>query len=316
LIQQRLIYLIAVFGSKTSKMLPLILFAISRSPYFMSSLFRSVVLSCLFLASSAAFSQSCTFRTLAVPTEGVSNASGINDGGAIVGNFFENARSVGYLMFRDRFTTFRFPGADETNPHDINNRAQIVGDYLEVNHVQHGFIAHAGGFKAIDVPGQPRTVALGINDRGDVVGLSTGPAGDNGFLLHNGKFTVVRVPGSIATEAWSINNRGDIAGHYQTNTGSVHGFTLKNGVYATVDFPGSFATEIHKINDKGEMVGDYQSQDASFHGFSFDKGRFRTIDNPANAPVTLIFGVNNHDEIVGGGNSPNQSLVGNCKKVF
>jgi len=132
---------------------------------------RTNLLFAFYLISSAAFSQSCTFRTVPVPTQGVSNATGINDGGAIVGNFFVNARSEGFLLYRGKFTTFKFPGSDETTPHDINNHAQIVGDYLEANHAQHGFIVHSGGFTAINVPGQPRTVAMGVNDLGDVVGL-------------------------------------------------------------------------------------------------------------------------------------------------
>jgi len=280
------------------------------------NLVGSVLLLSLFLISNAAFSQSCTFRTVPVPTQGVSNATGINDIGAIVGNFFVNARSEGFLLFRGKFTTFKFPGSDETTPHDINNHAQIVGDYLEANHAQHGFIAHSGGFAAINVPGQPRTVAMGINDLGDVVGLSSGPAGSNGFLLHKGHFTVIRVPNSVFTEAWSINNFSAIVGRYQDTTGTVHGFRFKNGVYTTVNFPGSFATELHKINAEGDMVGNYQTQDARFHGFSLDKGKFRTIDNPKNTEITLILGLNNRDQIVGGGSSPGQSFEGNCSNVF
>jgi uncharacterized membrane protein len=280
------------------------------------NLIGRVLLLSLFLMSNAAFSQSCIFHTVPVPTQGVSNATGINDVGAIVGNFFVNARSEGFLFYRGKFTTFKFPGSDETTPHDINNRAQIVGDYLEANHAQHGFIAHSGGFRTIDVPGQPRTVALGINDRGDIVGLTTGPAGDNGFLLHDGQFTVIRFPGSIATEAWGINNHDEIVRLYHDNTGRVHGFTFKKGAYTTVDFPGSFATELHKINAEGDMVGNYQTQDARFHGFSLDKGKFRTIDNPKNTEITLILGLNNRDQIVGGGSSPGQLFEGNCAKVF
>jgi probable HAF family extracellular repeat protein len=277
---------------------------------------RTNLLFAFCLISSAAFSQSCTFRTVPVPTQGVSNATGINDAGAIVGNFFVNARSEGFLLYRGKFTTFKFPGSDETTPHDINNHAQIVGDYLEANHVQHGFIVHSGGFTAINVPGQPRTVAVGVNDLGDVVGLSSGPAGSNGFLLHKGQFTVIRVPNSVSTEAWGINNSGEIVGRYQDTTGTVHGFRFKNGAYTTVNFPGSFATEIHKISAAGDVVGNYQTQDARFHGFSLDKGKFRTIDNPKNTEITLILGLNNRDQIVGGGSSPGQSFEGNCSNVF
>jgi hypothetical protein len=127
---------------------------------------------------------------------------------------------------------------------------------------------------------------------------------------------VIRFPGSIATEAWGINNHDEIVRLYHDNTGRVHGFTFKKGAYTTVDFPGSFATELHKINAEGDMVGNYQTQDARFHGFSLDKGKFRTIDNPKNTEITLILGLNNRDQIVGGGSSPGQLFEGNCEGVL
>lgn len=274
------------------------------------------VLFCLSLIPTAAFSQTCSFKTLPVPTPGVSEASGINDAGAIVGNFFQDGRSIGYLLFRGKFTLFRFPGSRETTPHDINNRAQIVGDYLDKIGAQHGFVVHSGGFQSIDVPGQPRTLALGINDLGDIVGLSNGLSGDNGFLLHRGHFTTISVPGARETEAWDINNHGEIVGSFQDNSGHIHGFRLKNGVYTTVDFPGAFHTQIRRINEEGEVVGNYTLPNDRVHGFSLDKGRFKTIDNPTTTPETLIFGLNNLDQIVGGGDSPNQSFFANCQKVF
>ena len=284
--------------------------------YLVSVLRKTTTLICFFLLSTAAFGQTCSFRTLPVPTPGVSTASGINDVGAIVGSFFQDVRAIGFLLFRGKFTLFRFPGSLETTPHDINNRSQIVGDFIDRTGAQHGFVVHSGGFKQIDVPGQPRTLALGINDLGDIVGLSNGLQGDNGFLLHKGKFITVSVPGARETEAWSINNHGEIVGSFQDNTGAEHGFRLKNGVFTIVNFPGAFSTEIRRINEEGEVIGRYETEQAQFHGFSLDKGQFKTIDDPVITPETIILGLNNRDQIVGGGDSPNQAFFADCHKVF
>ena len=69
-------------------------------------------------------------------------------------------------------------------------------------------------FIPIDVPGATDTQALGINDRGQIVGSFS----DGAFLLDNGHFTILPdvflspgVRGHLLTAA-DINNRGEIVG--------------------------------------------------------------------------------------------------------
>jgi hypothetical protein len=63
----------------------------------------------------------------------------------------------------------------------LNNRGQIVGYTaadLELNDA-HGFVLPegvGGRSRRIDFPGAPRTVAFGINDRGQIVGAYERPA--------------------------------------------------------------------------------------------------------------------------------------------
>jgi uncharacterized membrane protein len=102
-------------------------------------------------------------------------------------------------------------------------------------------------FTTIDIPGGTSTVALDINDVGDIVGrfcLTTPcqPGGPNvhGFLLSDGEFTTIDVPGANGTNAWKINARGDIVGGYTDADGRQHVFLLpghKRGLI-TVDVPG------------------------------------------------------------------------------
>ena len=81
--------------------------------------------------------------------------------------------------------------------------------------------APAPTFTTIDVPGATGTVALGINNRGQIVG----EIGSHGFLLDRGTFTTIDVPGATFTGAFGINDRGQIVGDYQAG-GTVHGFLL------------------------------------------------------------------------------------------
>jgi uncharacterized membrane protein len=66
----------------------------------------------------------------------------------------------------------------------INARGQIMGDYEDARGGCHGYLLDNGRFTTIDVPGEP-TQALGLNDRGQVVGGTINLAAGrlSGFLL-------------------------------------------------------------------------------------------------------------------------------------
>ena len=82
-------------------------------------------------------------------------------------------------------------------------------------------------FTAIDFPGAAETEVLGINPKGDIVGVYS--IGDvlHGFLLSGGTFSTIDVPfpGTTVTRAAGINPKGDIVGIYRS-AGVQHGFLL------------------------------------------------------------------------------------------
>jgi len=83
-----------------------------------------------------------------------------------------------------------------------------------------GFLLERGRYTTIEVPGATgETSALGINNRGQIVGAtSTGPGQEpHGFLLRGGAggpFTPIDVPGAPGTSATGINDAGVIVGVY------------------------------------------------------------------------------------------------------
>jgi probable HAF family extracellular repeat protein len=68
------------------------------------------------------------------------------------------------------------------------------------------------------LPGGTISVALGINDRGQVVGESTDASGNfRAFLYEHGVMTDLgMLPGGNSSVATAINNRGEIAGYSGT----------------------------------------------------------------------------------------------------
>ena len=285
-----------------------------------------LVVLCSFLSSPPAFSQdgspngTCSFQTLHLPgnAAGFDSVEAINDIGAIVGNVADanEQLSHGFLLFNGKFTPFKFPGSLLTEAHDINNHAQIVGQYTDRFDHLHGFLVHSGGFQTIDVPGTSDTVVEGINDFGDMVGFFVDKANlgfITSFLRHKGKFTKFSFPGADpgTTAAMSINNSGIIVGSYEIKSDH-HGFMVKNGHFSSIDFPGAEETQVFKISSDGDIVGTYTPPSDVFNGFSFANGKFRTINQP-NTSFNAVRGVNSHDQIVGLNQMPYKA---SCQNVF
>jgi uncharacterized membrane protein len=68
-------------------------------------------------------------------------------------------------------------------------------------------------FQSIDVPNSGVTVATGVNNRGQIVGLFRDASGTHGLLLSKGEFATIDViPGASDTEAYGMNDKGTSLG--------------------------------------------------------------------------------------------------------
>ena len=217
---------------------------------------------------------------------------------------------------------FGFTGVDATVLTGINNQHQVVG-FLTVGNALISFIISnfdpiAGNLGTADqvlVPGSLLTVATGVNDAGNVVGIYLdGQGQEHGFLLQIGAYTTIDFPGAVATEANGINNHGDIVGDYTDSAGLVHGFTLMNGRFQDVDAP--FATaglSVRGINDSRVVVGEYTARGtAGLASFSGPLGNLQPFNFPQVSPLDVADfpapfassanALNNSREIAGGVN--------------
>src|SRR3954447_11281998 len=133
-------------------------------------------------AGSPANAANFSFAPIDVPGAFETQAHGINDAGQIVGWFFDDTGTHGFLNTGGSFTPIDVPGASLTAVEGINDAGQIVGQFFDSTG-QHGFLDTGGSFTQIDVPGAFSTFAQDINDAGQIVGTfqdSTGPI--HGFL--------------------------------------------------------------------------------------------------------------------------------------
>jgi uncharacterized membrane protein len=165
-----------------------------------------------------------------------------------------------------RITTVDVPFPNLRGIGDINDHGEFVGTYIDAAGGVRGFRREPDGeFTPVDVPGAG-TLPLGINNRGQVVGIYgdegtvNNPDGSypryrvHGFVWDERRVTKVDVPGSVLTYAFGINNRGEITGGYYDTAGTERGFVFERGRYRTIASPGRTENAAWGINDRGEIV--------------------------------------------------------------
>jgi uncharacterized membrane protein len=161
----------------------------------------------------------------------------------------------------------------------------------------------------IDLPGASRTLALDVNEKGEIVGRYTSAGQNHGFLRDaNGNLSTIDYPGSSFSVASSINDSGAILGWYAlpSDPAARHGFVLRDGVFTSFDPPGSTFTNPLGINNRGEVTGRFCTLAdclapglGSFHGFLWQDGVFTIIDVPG-GNETNAFKASENGAIVGG----------------
>jgi probable HAF family extracellular repeat protein len=124
------------------------------------------------------------FTTFDVPGASSTEPIAINDSREIVGRYADADGAIhGFHLSHGRYTTFDAPGAPVTIPFDINDRGQIVVSSIaptadDALAGARAFVMRRGvegRFTELTYPGAPRTLAMGIDDRGRIVGIYENP---------------------------------------------------------------------------------------------------------------------------------------------
>ena len=170
--------------------------------------------------------------SITVPGASQTVLHGINNDGQILGHSRQDlfALARAFLWADGQFTFLDVPGvlpvvasATEASM-GFNDRGQIVGP-VQSGGRQHGFLLDNGELTLIDVPDATHTLASGINNRGQIVGVYH-VVGDQGIYLRHpdGSFTLIDIPGASSIHRVTISDRGAIAGSFTDTAGTIHGF--------------------------------------------------------------------------------------------
>jgi hypothetical protein len=279
------------------------------------------------------------FTPLPAPRDAVSDLratsySGINDRRQVVGGYYEAGsepdaqgfypNDAHHAVLRDkrgRTTEIEVRRSQLTLAYALNDRAQVVGQYLDDGAepdaqgrmpagTVHGFLWHRGKARTVDVPGAALTQPLGINDDGDIVGAYLESVDDpdpyayyergrlRGFVLRDGRFKTVDFPGGIGTKVSGINDHGQVVGYYDTPDAR-RGFLLSRGRFTRIDPPGSLTTLPSGIDERGRVVGAYLDPNGiNGRGFTWTDGRYRTIVAPGPRTDSIALATNDRGDIL------------------
>lgn len=158
--------------------------------------------------------------------------NGITDTGTIVGHFVDSGVVFhGYLLKDGIYSQIDFPGALDTLPFYMNALGDIAGEWdSDPNQLGHAFVRTSSDeWLSFDAPGAAAnsTLAIGINDHGEVLGFFRDASGQGQTFIVNKanlapeNFTFPSVPPNSSPE--TMNNAGAFVGFYSDASG-IHGF--------------------------------------------------------------------------------------------
>src|SRR5207237_9439895 len=132
----------------------------------------------------------------------------------LMGTFAQQAANSGSI---EVITTFDYPGTGNlTLPQKINERGDIVGEFIDPTGVTRGFVRFSDG-----------SFSAAIVDPNDSVGF---------------------------TEGRRINNSRTVCGDYLISDGTLHSFFLSDATFTEYDVHGALQTVLLGINDPGDLT--------------------------------------------------------------
>src|SRR6266481_1599771 len=222
----------------------------------------------------------------------------------LMGTFAQQAASSGSI---EVITTFDYPGAGNlTLPQKINERGDVVGEFIDSSGVTRGFVRFSDGSFSDPIVDPNDTVGFtegrGINNSRTVAGDYVGSDGNShGFFLSGGTFTEYDVPGALSTAVLGINDPADFAGTFDPGSGILQAFISVGGTLTSFSVPAAISTLAYDINNSKQLVvGYFIDSSGILHGYYGDKdGTLHFPIDPSGSVGTVLFGANNRNWVAG-----------------
>src|SRR5581483_1827683 len=205
-------------------------------------------------------------------------------------------------------STFDYPGAgNSTLPQKINERGDVVGEFIDPSGITRAFIRFSDGSYSDPIVDPNDTVGFtegrGINNARTLAGdyaISDGTL--HSFFLSGSTFTEYDVPGTVQTNLLSINEPGDFTGGFDPDgSGVFQAFVSIGGTLTSWSIPDALSTFAYEINNNRKLVVGYFIDPAGIlHGYYRDaNGALHFPIDPSGSTGTVLFGLNNKNWVVG-----------------
>jgi hypothetical protein len=269
-------------------------------------------------AVAAAPTLKFTFKDVAIKGALEVDSYAINDAGTITGDYTDSAGTQHGMILTNKgvltsFDNKNCQSSGETTgsiaAFGINKKNEVAGwCYSTKTGEPISWVYNNGKFANIAYPKAAGTIATGINNVGEVVGLYVDSAGNAfGFLYDHKKYTQIAIKGATATAAWAIDDAGDItvetgAGYSSGSlTPPIASYLLSGGNQTSLSDPnaGSDGTVVHAVNNHGDIDGTYYDSAGNTHGWLLYQGSYYDVEDPNGPNLSRADGLNDTLSIVG-----------------
>ena len=222
----------------------------------------------------------------------------------------DGEKMVAFTLIDGVFTTYDFPGSQNTYFYAFGNNGLAAGYYEDSEGLHRGVILEDGELRQYDFPGAIETEIYGYSDSREVLtgnfidasGVRRGFSGD----------ITVEVPGATATYADFVNAAGSIVGSYVDAEGLYHAYALPStGRFIILDYLEPSSLEyffLHGINDaegsgvfvvaRAKAVGDIPRSYVGSYRYGLHELKF------PGSVSTEGWNINQDGSVVGHYNSP------------
>ena len=223
----------------------------------------------------------------------------------LLGTFAQQAANSGSI---EVITTFDYPGTGNSSlPQKINERGDVVGEFIDSTGVTRGFVRFSDGSFSDPIVDPNDTVGFtegrGINNSRTVAGdYATSDGTLHSFFLSGGTFTEYDVPSSVQTNLLSINDTGDFTGGFDPDgSGVFQAFVSVGGTLTSFSVPDAASTFAYEINNSKHLaVGYFIDGSGILHGYYRDaNGALHFPIDPTGSVGTVLFGLNDRNFVVG-----------------
>ncbi len=193
------------------------------------------------------------------------DVGGIDDRGVVVGSYRRGASSLAFVFENGALVSLGTLGGDPnagSSAARINARHQIVGSSNG-----RAFLYENGAMRDLGTLGGNGSSAKGLNDRGDIVGMSTDTTAQPRPFIFDGAMRAL--PGPGYSGAIAINNSGQVIGSAE----GTYGYLLEGDRYTRLDTLPPVAAmgwrhlEPTGINDRGWIVGTAMTRSGDLRAF-------------------------------------------------